>query len=77
MSGGKQYVAEETYFSPRELAVWLRDHNLEISPNGHDKAAGPPFIRAGKRLLYPMSHLLAWEAARLPSPASDEPSPAA
>jgi hypothetical protein len=72
--------AEETYLTPIELSERFRGLHLRTLSNwrcGHGKAGGPPFIKAGGKVLYPRSKLIAWEDARLRAFGSNEPPEAA
>jgi hypothetical protein len=76
MSIGKPEVIEETYLSPTDLSQRFRGVSLKTIANwrcGHGKAGGPPYIKAGGKVLYPLSHLLAWEAKQLRESGANEP----
>jgi hypothetical protein len=55
------------YYTPKELSALLRCitvktlANWRLSSNNSD---GPPFIRAGGRVLYPARGLQSWETRR-------------
>ena len=76
MSAAKPYVPEETYLSPKELSDRLGGLTMKTLSNWRNdssgKHAGPPFIKAGSRVLYPLSHIKVWEASILQSPGSNE-----
>ena len=68
----------ETYLTPKQLSERFGGTALITIANwrnGHGKAGGPPFIKAGGKILYPLSHLLKWEAARLRESGANEPEP--
>jgi len=73
-------IFEEQYLTPIELSQRFRGISLTTISNwrnGHGKAGGPPFIKAGGKVLYPLSKLHAWEVARLRMSGANEPPPAA
>jgi hypothetical protein len=76
VSLGKPYVAEEVYLTPPELSERFKGLHLTTLSNwrcGHGKTGGPPYIKAGGKVLYPLSLLQEWEAARLRASGSEKP----
>lgn len=54
------------YLTPEEVAVrWRRKLALETLANWRAKRIGPPFIKIGKTILYPLALLLKWEQQNL------------
>jgi hypothetical protein len=80
MSGGEKSAAEEIYLTPQELSDRFKGITLKTISNWRNdssgKRGGPPFLKAGGRVLYPLSHLRAWEEARVrTSGANEQPRP--
>ena len=75
----KMYVPDEIYLTPQQLSERLGGLTLKTLSNWRNdssrkngKFVGPPFIKAGSRVLYPLSHLKVWEVANLRSPGWNE-----
>lgn len=51
------YLSEEQYASFRGLS-------LRSTRNERARGAGPPFVRVGRKVFYPVSGLRAWMKAR-------------
>jgi hypothetical protein len=68
---------KEIYLTPQELSERFKGITLKTISNWRNdssgKRNGPPFLKAGGRVLYPLSHLQAWEAARLRTSGANEP----
>lgn len=54
------------YLTPSELAVrWNHSITTGTLANWRSQKKGPPFVRFGSRVLYPMAKLEVWEAEQL------------
>lgn len=69
--------AQETYLTPVEVSDYFGGNiNLQTLANWRSCKEGPPFIKAGGKVLYPLSFLKAWEASRLRCATAFLPQPA-
>jgi hypothetical protein len=64
--------AQDTYLTPKELAVrWKKrmrpdgtidlKKGAQILADQRSKGEGPPYLKVGRSVLYPMDELIAWE----------------
>jgi hypothetical protein len=65
---------DETFLTPKQLSERYGLHLRTLSNWRCGRGnAGPPFIKAGGRVLYPLSKLLIWEEARLHESGANDP----
>jgi hypothetical protein len=61
-------MATESYLTPAEVAAHYNNRiGVKTLANwrcSRDAKNGPPYIRVGGRIMYPLSKLLAWEEGR-------------
>ena len=56
----------DTFLTEEELAErWRGQVTRGTLRNWRTQGRGPPFLKAGRAVLYPRSRLLAWEAGNL------------
>jgi hypothetical protein len=67
-------AVKQVYLTPKQLEQRL-EGAVKLLTLANWRAStprkGPPFVKIGSRVLYPIDKLEAWEAANLQSPAND------
>lgn len=60
----KDSIYEETYLTVKELAERLRLGTGTLNA-WRFRGEGPPFVKFGRRVLYPFSQVINWEKAAM------------